>query len=471
MDRPYALLRALALAAFAVAMLDGCSSRHAQPKLVRLPNQKHGELVVLTRSGPTTYYQGGQGPAGMEYDMARDFADYLGLKLIIKVIPRDQGLMKALAAGQGDLVAGVTVTKAREGLARFGPPYQTVHEELVYRASTRKPTDARALLGHPIEVVAGSSAAAALAGLRADLPHLAWTDTTHMQASELLFLVWQGLLRFTVADSNVVAVNSRYYPALRVAFTIGPPRELAWAFPKTRDTKLYRAAFRFFAQLRRSGQLADLIARYYGVTQFNYVHIHTYLRRVRAALPLYAPLFRRAGIRYHIPWRLLAAVSYQESRWDADAESPTGVQGLMMLTNDTCLSVGVTDRLNPRQSIDGGARYLRTLLDALPADIPQPDRTWMALAAYNIGLNHLEDARWLTREQGANPDRWADVEQRLPLLEDPWWFRKTRYGYAAGYTAVQYVNRIRVYYRILRHLHQTTGATRSLLFQLSEPAI
>ncbi len=471
MVRPHPILRALALAAFAAFMLDGCSSRHAQPKLVRLPDQKHGELVVLTRSSPTTYYQGAQGPAGMEYDMARDFADYLGLKLKIKVVARDHGLMQALAAGEGDFVAGVTMTSARKQDARFGPPYQVVHEELVYRAGTRKPADARALIGRPIEVVAGSSAAAALMSLRSTLPHLAWTDATHMQADELLFLVWQGLLRFAVADSNVVAVNRRYYPALRVAFTIGPPRELAWAFPKKHDTKLYLAAFRFFAQLRRSGQLADLIARYYGVTRFNYVHIHTYLRRVRVALPLYAPLFRGAGARYHIPWRLLAAVAYQESRWDADAESPTGVQGLMMLTNDTCLSVGVTDRLNPRQSIDGGARYLRTLLDALPSDIPQPDRTWMALAAYNIGLNHLEDARWLTREQGANPDRWTDVEQRLPLLEDPWWFRKTRYGYAAGYTAVQYVNRIRVYYRILRHLRQTSGATRSLLFQLSEPAI
>jgi membrane-bound lytic murein transglycosylase F len=143
----------------------------------------------------------------------------------------------------------------------------------------------------------------------------------------------------------------------------------------------------------------------------------------------------------------------------------------MMLTNDTCLSLGVTDRLNPRQSIDGGARYLRSLLDTLPAAIPEPDRTWMALAAYNIGLNHLQDARWLTKEQGANPDRWADVEQRLPLLEDPWWYRKTRFGYAPGYVAVQYVNRIRVYYRILRHLRQTTTSSRSLLFQLSDPTI
>ncbi len=471
MDRPGRQLRALAGAASLAIALAGCSTHRAKPRLVRIPDQKHREIVVLTRNGPTTFYEGAQGPAGMEYDMARDFADYLGLRLKIKVIGHGQSLMQALAAGQGDFAAGVTITPARQAVARFGPPYQIVHEQLVYRKGMQAPAKLQDIVGRPIEVVAGSSADVALQTLRRTLPRLSWTEANHMGANELLFLVWQGLLRYAVANSNVVAVNRRYYPALRVAFDIGPPRRLAWAFPKTRDTKLYRASFRFFAELKRSGQLADLIARYYGVTRLNYVHIHTYLDKVRTTLPLYAPLFRAAGARYDIPWRLLAAVAYQESLWEPDAVSPTGVQGLMMLTNDTCLSLGVTDRLNPQQSVDGGAHYLRGLLDALPADIPEPDRTWMALAAYNIGLNHLEDARWLTREQGANPDRWADVEQRLPLLADPWWYRRTRFGYAAGYTAVQYVNRIRVYYRILRHLRQTTTTARSLLFQLSEPAI
>lgn len=470
MDRRPVKLKGI-MALVAAACLGACSSHPSPPKLVRLPQQKHDELVVLTRNSPTTYYQGAQGPAGIEYDMARDFADYLGLRLKIRVVPHERGLMKALAAGDGDLVAGLTITKARLKEARFGPPYDMIHEQLVYRSGTRAPRSLKDLLGRQIEVVAGSSAESRLASLRRVLPGLSWTDAAHMQTDELLFLVWQGLLRFTIADSNVVAVNRRYYPALHVAFNIGPPEELAWAFPKNRENKLYRAAFSFFEELRKSGQLADLITRYYGVTRFNYVHISTYLQKVRDTLPTYAPLFRAAGIRYRIPWRLLAAIAYQESMWEPNAESPTGVQGLMMLTNDTCLSLGVTDRLNPRQSIDGGARYLRSLLDTLPAAIPEPDRTWMALAAYNIGLNHLQDARWLTKEQGANPDRWADVEQRLPLLEDPWWFRKTHFGYAAGYVAVQYVNRIRVYYRILRHLRQTTTSSRSLLFQLSDPTI
>lgn len=470
MDHRRPRLRFTALVVTA-ALLAGCSSHHAQPKLVRLPHQKHNELVALTHTGPTSYYEGAQGPAGIEYDMARSFADYLGLRLKIRVIPHGQSLTKALAAGDGDLALDVTVTPEKLKEVRFGPSYEVVHEQLVYRAGTHPPRDVKALLGHQIEVVAGSNAETQLATLRQTLPGLSWTDAAHMQTDELLFLVWQGLLPFTIANSNVVAVNQRYYPALHVAFNVGSPERLAWAFPKKGNPRLYRAAFNFFVELRKSGQLADLIARYYGVTPFNYVHIHTYLHKVHSTLPLYAPLFRAAAARYRIPWRLLAAIAYQESMWEPNAISPTGVQGLMMLTNDTCLSLGVTDRLNPRQSVDGGARYLRNLIDALPASIPEPDRTWMALAAYNVGVNHVQDARWLTREQGANPDRWADVEQRLPLLEDPWWYKKTHFGYASGYVAVQYVNRIRVYYRILRHIHQATTTRRSLLFQLSGPAV
>ncbi len=446
------------------ALMGGCSShRPAKPRIARIP-ARHA-LVVLVRSGPTTYYQGPDGPAGIEYDMARDFADYLGVHLKIQVVSRQADLIPDLLAGRGDLAAGLTVNSARRKLVRFGPAYQRIREELVYRRGTTPPARLDDLAGRPIEVVGGSTAARELARFANRIKGLSWVDTRRLQTDELLFLVWQGLLPFTVAGSNVVSVNEKYYPALQVAFPLGGARELAWAFPKARDSRMYKAAFGFFRELNHSGQLADLIARYYGVTPFNYVHISTYLQRVRSTLPVYEPLFRAAGARYGIPWRLLAAVAYQESLWEPDAESPTGVEGLMMLTTDTCLSLGVTDRLNPQQSITGGARYLRSLINQLPPTIPEPDRTWMALAAYNIGLNHVEDARVLTREQGANPDNWEDVEQRLPLLEDPWWYSKTQYGYAAGYTAVQYVNRIRVYYRVLRHLHSMTA--RSILIDLS----
>ena len=170
---------------------------------------------------------------------------------------------------------------------------------------------------------------------------------------------------------------------------------------------------------------------------------------MRNRLPLFQQFFEDAGKKQGLDWRLLAAIGYQESFWDPKARSPTGVRGIMMLTEETAKQMDIADLLDPQQSIDGGARYLRHLIDRLPERIIGTDRLWLALAAYNIGLYHLEDARVLTQKQGGDPDRWNDVKQRLPLLADPTWAAKVKYGAARGMEPVVFVNHVRTYYDVL----------------------
>jgi len=150
-----------------------------------------------------------------------------------------------------------------------------------------------------------------------------------------------------------------------------------------------------------------------------------------------------------IDWRLLAAIGYQESHWNPRARSPTGVRGIMMLTQSTMRHLGLKNRLDPRQSIIGGARYIAMMKRRIPDRIPEPDRTWMALAAYNVGFGHLEDARILAQRDGANPDKWVDVKKYLPRLSRRKWYRRTKHGYARGGEPVRYVENIRSYYDIL----------------------
>lgn len=178
-----------------------------------------------------------------------------------------------------------------------------------------------------------------------------------------------------------------------------------------------------------------------------------FAQRIETRLPRYQGLMQRAAQQNHLDWTLLAAMSYQESHWDADATSPTGVRGLMMLTKETARELAVTDRLNPRQSVLGGARYFASLRDRLPTTVAEPDRTWMALAAYNMGMSHLEDARILTQHLGKNPDRWTDVKQHIPLLQDPAYYPYLPNGYARGKEAIAYVERIRQYHTILSWHH------------------
>jgi membrane-bound lytic murein transglycosylase F len=411
-----------------------------------------GEIVVLTRNSPTTYYEGPDGPTGFEYDLARAFAEHLGVGLRMKNVGRFADILPMIASRKADFAAaGITITPLREAKVRFTPHYQIIHQQVIHSARTLPPRDIRGLVGRHIEVIAGTSYVERLEDLKRQHPALNWNTVDDMETEELLLQVQEGLIEITIADSNIVALHRQISPDLHIAFNLSEDEKLAWAFPHDEDSSLLDEATRFIETMRRSGELNHLIERHYGAaTRFNPINIAAFLQKIETDLPHLRLLFEEAGRRYLLDWRLLASMSYQESYWDPAAVSPTGVRGIMMLTENTAQHLGVRDRLDPRQSITGGAAYLRNLVDRLPERIPEPDRTWMALAAYNVGMNHLEDARIITQTQRGNPDKWSDVKDRLPLLTKAAWHSKTRHGYARGHEPVQFVTRVRTYYEVLR---------------------
>lgn len=433
-----------------------------------------GQLVVLTRNSPTTYYEGPEGPTGFEYELAKAFADRLGVALKLVVPNRFADILPMVQRGQGDMAAaGLTVTDARRKLVRFTPAYQEIRQQLVYRYGARPPGSIKALGKGRLEVVAGTSYVERLNQLRLLHPELHWHVNHEVETEELLLQVKDGVLDYTIADSNIVAVTRQFYPNLEIAFDLTEPESLAWAFPLSDDDSLYSEAVNFINELRASGALASLLEKYYGAaSRFNPINIAAFISRIADGLPTYENWFQQAGKEYDLDWRLLAALSYQESFWSPDAVSFTGVRGIMMLTKTTAEYMGVTDRTDPEQSIMGGARYLRSRIDRLPDRIREPDRTWMALAAYNVGIHHLEDARVITQKRGGNPDKWADVRENLPLLAKHAWYSKTRYGYARGYEPVQFVDRIRTYYEVLKKIDDERAARRDTeMLRLQVPAI
>ncbi|HLP31418.1 MAG TPA: membrane-bound lytic murein transglycosylase MltF [Geothrix sp.] len=436
----------IAIGLMLVPFLQACSQADTQLERVL----QKGELRIITRNAATTYYEGPEGPRGIEYELAQGFAESLGVKL--KVVPAANvaDVLHRLGEGDGDLAAaGLTDTPAREVEFRFTPPYQTITQQVVYRVGSRRPATPADLKGK-MEVVSDSSHAERLKALRGSYPSLAWDENGSVDSEELLALVWDRVVDYTVADSNELALNQRFYPELRVAFDISDAQPLAWAFRKESDDSLYLAAVDYFQRIEEDGTLSRLVERNYGhVENFDYVGSRTFQRHVEARLPSYQPFFQRAAMDNDLDWRLLAAMAYQESQWDPKAISPTGVKGMMMLTSLTASDLGVDRRTDVDQSIDGGARYLKDLLTRLPGRIDYPDRLWFALAAYNVGLGHLEDARVLTEMRGGNPDLWKDVKESLPLLSKRTWYLRTRYGYARGNEPVKYVENIRSYYDIL----------------------
>lgn len=413
---------------------------------------EEGQLRVITRNTPSTYFEDRNGPAGFEYDLVKRFADDLGVKLTVETVDNLEELFSRLQNAKTPVIAaaGLGATPAQASHALFTIPYLDTSTQAIYRNGHAYPARPEDLLNKRVMVLKDSVQAEQMAELLEKIPGLVYEQSDENEAVDLLSMVNDGEIDIALVNSTDVAINQVYYPNIRVGFTLGDEHKLAWALPQGADNSLLNAANAFLLKATEDGTLQALQDRYYGhVDVLGYVGAFTFARHLQQRLPLYEDMFRQSATKHELDWRLLAAMGYQESLWAPDATSKTGVRGLMMLTQRTAAAMGVSDRLDPRQSIEGGARYIRKVYHSLPESIVDPDRIWFALAAYNIGMGHLEDARRLTESEGLDPNKWLDVQSILPRLSQKHWYSKTRYGYARGSEPVHFVRNIRRYYDIL----------------------
>lgn len=436
----------LLLIVLLLALIQGCSDDRTRLQQII----DSGELTVITRNSATTYYEGPDGPQGMEYDLFKGFADSLGVKLRLIVAANVAEALTMISEDEGDIVAaGVTVTEQRKIWLRFATPYQKVTQQLIYRKGNGRPKEIEQLDGK-LMVVDKSSHSKRLQELHSDHRDLTWSVNSELDAQELMGLVDKKTIDYTIADSNTYQLNRHFYPELREAFALTKPAPLAWALPKFQDPSLYRAAVDYIDGLQKDGNLAHLIDRYYGhAKNFDYVGTKAYMAHIQKRLPKYRHLFEYAGKEFNVDWRLLAAMAYQESHWNPRAVSPTGVKGIMMLTLATSKYLGVKNRRDPVESIRGGATFYSRILKKFPERIEAVDRMWLTVASYNVGYGHVEDIRIITQTRGGNADTWNDVRKNLPLLRKKKWYKKTKHGYARGNETVTYVENIRSYYDIL----------------------
>ncbi len=410
-----------------------------------------GTIVVATRNAPTTWYIGRDDqPTGPEHDLVQAFAQHLGVDVEFKFYPNITEVMNAVEALEVDFAAaGLTITDERDQRFRFGPPYQAVKQQLVCRRGGPQPQTPEEMVGRDIQVIAESAYVDRLKELREDHPELSWQEREDATTEMLLQEVWEREVECTVADSTIARMNRRLFPELVLSQSLTEEQQLGWPMPKARRD-LARAMSNWLDDFEDSGDLQRLRDSYYGhYEEFDYVNIRRMMRRIGERFRQYEHWFRQAGDQYNIPYTLLAALAYQESHWNPNAVSPTGVRGIMMLTRRTAQEVGVADRTDARQAIFGGAQYLDWMRNRISEEALEPDRTFLALAAYNVGRGHLHDAQGLARELGYDPLRWTDMVQVLPLLADPEYYQDLRYGYARGYEPVLYVTRIREYWRFL----------------------
>jgi membrane-bound lytic murein transglycosylase F len=438
--------------------LAACS--RSAPHAAADPIRTRGELRVVTLNLPTCYYLGAQGTEGLEFELASAFAARLGVRLNMYPVANEGAMQAELAAGRADIAAAsLTNTPEWERVGDAAEPYTLIPQLVVYERDGVRPRDTLQLESARLAVRAGSPQERILQHLKSTVaPTLQWEETAPSSADPVED-VDSGNAEYAITDAREFSFAHHLYPNVLVGFALPEGRAVQWIV-RHGAPGLLTNVNAFFRDLGASGRLAQLVQESSGDTRpFEYEESREFQEHVSDRLPRYRSWFEKAGVEVGVDWRLLAAIGYQESKWDPHAQSYDGALGVMMLTANTAQALGIKDRSNPEQSIFAGARYLAQVREMIPGRIAEPDRTWLTVAAYNVGFGHVEDARVITEALGDDPDSWPAVRKRLPLLAQERWYARAKRGYARGWEPVQFVDRIQRYLTLLEWQPGETGTT------------
>ncbi len=434
-----------------ISLSPSCNSKQLSPEMSSMEQIKErGRVVMITQNSGSTYYLYREQPMGFEFDLASEFARYLNVDLEV-VTPGWIEMFRMLNKGDGDFIAaGVAAIPSREKSVDFSEPYLTVRQEVIVHHDNYSVNDIEDLNGKTVHVIAGTSYQERLAKLLGEGVKMELVLLPDATTDELIRQVADSEIDITVTDSNIALINRMYHPDIRIAFPISPPQSLAWAVRKG-NGELLEAIDNFLTQIRIDGTLKKIYDRYHDnratLDRFDLKVFHS---KVETHLPRYQHLIKTASEKHGFDWRFIAAMIYQESHFNPRARSYTGVRGLMQVTQRTAEEMGISNRMDPEQSIRAGVAYLASLYDRFEDVDSDKDRLLLAVASYNVGYGHVRDAQKIAEEHDLDPHSWSSLVETLPLLRMPEFYRETRFGYARGTEPVRYVKNVMAYYEILR---------------------
>lgn len=448
--------------------LEVALTRHTRKRYIGDVEEikRRGVLRVLTRNSSATYFVAKGAQRGFQFELAQTFADTLGVRLAMVVPPTRDALLEALLAGEGDMIAaGMSHTPARAEKVRFTAPLFSARRVFVTHRHTIKFVEsARDLAQFDIHLNFRSTTMGNIrdAQKEAGQPFRLFDVGGEAEMEEMLRRVSAGVYEATVSDLSLVDLAKAGGANVEPRFEMGEPRDKAWAF-HPQAVQLAELADKFVRKHRKSGLIRMMYARYFKANSRYAARARNLEYRADAdgAISPYDELFKQMAKETGIDWRLLAAVAYSESRFDAQAKSRWGAVGLMQVLPNTAKRVGISVGLErPRNNIRAGARYLRRLARIFEqAGVSKRQQMRFALAAYNAGIGHIFDARLLAEATGRDRNRWfANVEEGLRLKQDRKWHEKTKYGYARASETIKYVSKIQSRYDVyVRHVPLDEG--------------
>ncbi|MBU2628217.1 MAG: membrane-bound lytic murein transglycosylase MltF [Proteobacteria bacterium] len=412
--------------------------------------KKTGILRLITSNSINTYYYYNDEPAGFEYDLAVEFAKFLNVDIDV-VTPGWNTMFSYLEQGKGDFIAaGLAITRERLEKVNFSIPYMTIQQHIIHHKFVFGPKNIEDLTFRTLHVGRGTSHHSRLREIKKSGIDLKYILHDNVPTEELIRMVHNREIKFTVADNNIAYLNQRYYPDIQIGIPLQEKESLAWAVNKN-DPQMLEQINKFFLYANETGLLKQISDKYYAnIEDSDPFDLKRFHERIKTRLPKYKEMIIKESIKYGFDWKLLAAVVYQESHFNPNARSFTNVRGLMQVTTVTAEEMGIENRLKPSQSIKAGIKYLDKMVKKFEYVEDDYERLLFALASYNIGYGHVTDAIQIAKDLELDETKWQNLKTALPLLSKSKYYKKTRYGYARGWEPVQYVERILTYFDILK---------------------
>jgi len=447
----FILINLTAVLLFCVFLSVRIHNKELGSDLTRIERiKKTGVLRLITNNSINTYYFYNGKPTGFEYDLAREFARFLNVDIDI-VTPGWNNIFSYLEQGKGDFIAaGLAITRERLEKVNFSIPYMTIQQHIVHHKLVFGPKNIEDLAFRTIHVRRGTSYHSRLEEIKNSGVDVNYILHDNTPTEELIGMVYDREIKFTVADSNIAYLNQRHFPDIRIGIPIQEKESLAWAVNKN-DSQMLEQINKFFLYANETGILKQISDKYYAnIEDTDPFDLKRFHQRIKTRLPKFKKIIVEESKKYGFDWRLVAAVVYQESHFNPKAKSFTNVRGLMQVTTITAEEMGIKNRLNPSQSIKAGIKYLDKMVKKFDYLEDEYEKILFGLASYNIGYGHVSDAIKIAKNMGLDETKWQSLKTSLPLLSKSKYYKKTKHGYARGWEPLQYVERILIYYDILK---------------------
>ncbi len=434
--------------AFGAISMNGCDALYLNEASSLESVRQKSEIVVLTTPGPLIYSTTKHGEIyGIDHDLIEDFAGTYNFKVKYKFFKSEKEALAALENGQGDFVAARTNPGHSQGFL-VGPAFQDTTLGL-FCQSDLNIENIQDLNNKKIVLLERDNFLGYDQKIIQYAPFMNLDILPKGKAADVIRLVNDNKVDCAITEQAVGRLALRYNPKVEFSFEVSEKYPISWVLAKDNNDLLVLMQA-WFQQAARNDDIMRVMDRYQSMlTGLSKNDIRFLRKNMMDVLPEYQASFVDAGQEHRLPWQLIAAVAYQESKWNPDAQSFTGVRGIMQLTQETAEHLGISDREDPIQSIWGGSKYLRYLINKFPKSINSKDRIALGLAAYNIGFAHLRDAQKLAIKMGHNPYSWKHLREILPLLEQEKHAQHLEYGTARGTETVEFVERVKSYYNFL----------------------